>query len=248
MPRTILCLVAGCLCLLSTTHARAQTNPVYPLEARRVESLERATKELDRFSDEQLIKLVPVQSGLYYVGCPNCRGGRQENQLSWSSDKPDAVTCRFCKHEYPSQEYPMNESVRVHTPTGKDAVYPYWQNSDGYRFFFQAKRDDEVRLALSQYTLNLAQLYRLTNQREYGRRAALLLNRFAEVFPDWCYHYDYPFRQKEIYDGAVSPKQFALDIEQRAGRGGLTAIYRSNLCWRTMRCAEPTSFNHCQTS
>ncbi|MEQ1828714.1 MAG: heparinase II/III family protein, partial [Pirellula sp.] len=41
-----------------------------------------------------------------------------------------------------------------------------------------------------------------------ARRSAIIVLRFAEVFPSWCFHYDYPFRQKEVYNGPVDPKNF----------------------------------------
>lgn len=159
-------------------------------------------------SEAELIELVPKQSGLCYVGCPNCTGGRQEGQLAWSPEQPQEVYCRYCKHRYPSEKYPTSAAVTVRNPRGEQVEFPYWADPSGYRYFFQARRDDEVRDYLARRTEDLARLAVATGDEAVARRAAVLLDRFAEVFPGWCYHFDYPFRQKEIYDGAVPPEKF----------------------------------------
>ncbi len=167
-----------------------------------------STKAVREMDESSLIQLVPVQSGLFYVGCPNCTAGHQERQLTWSIERPEQVTCQHCGHHYPSETYPMKETVRVRNPRGEAVQFAYWANSKGYRYFFDAKRDDEKRRFLSRQTLELAQLYKATGDLAHARSAAILLDRFAQVFPGWCYHYDYPFIQKEIYDGPVSPEKF----------------------------------------
>jgi hypothetical protein len=193
------------LLLCTTAHAA-----VWPARVSQsdVPSLLRATARVREMDEAALARLVPVQSGLFYVGCPNCQSGHQERQLTWSLDRPDELVCRYCSHRYPSEKYPMNKAVEARNPRGELQRYPYWENAQGYRYFFSAKRDDEVRAYLAEQTRSLAYLYAATRKVEYARRAHLLLDRFAQVFPGWCYHFDYPFRQKEIFDGAVSPDKF----------------------------------------
>jgi hypothetical protein len=172
------------------------------------ESLLASTRIVRAMSESDLIAMVPKQSGLHYVDCPHCSRGRQENQLRWSPERPAEVECEFCNHRYPSTLYPESKSIQVRTPRGEAATYPYWEDQQGYRHFFSAKRDDLVRNYLAQQARDLASLYRMTKDEAHARRSALIVVRFAEVFPNWCFHYDYPFRQKEIYDGAVHPKDF----------------------------------------
>ncbi|MBX3439518.1 MAG: hypothetical protein KF861_18670, partial [Planctomycetaceae bacterium] len=173
-----------------------------------VDALRRATHVVRAMTEPELIQMVPQQSGLQYIDCPHCTAGNQERQLTWTIDRPDVVTCRFCQHEFPSEQYPMNDSVVVHNPRGEEVRFEYWANADGYRHFFKARRDDEVRRYLARQTLQLAKLFQATGEVSYARRAAVLLDRFAQVFPGWCYHFDYPFQQKVIYDGDVPPEQF----------------------------------------
>jgi hypothetical protein len=146
-----------------------------------VPALLRATERIREMDEAALLRMVPVQSGLFYVGCPNCQSGHQERQLTWSPERPDELVCRYCRHRYPSEKYPMSKTLEVRNPRGELHRYPYWED---------------------------ANLYAATRKVEYARRAALLLDRFAQVFPGWCYHYDYPFRQKEIFEGAVPPAKF----------------------------------------
>ncbi|QDT56978.1 Heparinase II/III-like protein [Caulifigura coniformis] len=181
-----------------------------PLRAQDRDRLLRETAAVRAMSEAEVIALVPKQSGLQYVDCPNCEAGRQERQLVWTLERPDEVSCQFCKHRYPSAKYPDDKSVVVKTPLGNEARFDYWENESGYRHFFKARRDDEVRRYLASQARALANLYSVTKDRAHARRAAVILDRFAQVFPDWCYHFDYPFQQKQIYDGDVSPAEYRL--------------------------------------
>ncbi|MFP3904995.1 MAG: heparinase, partial [Armatimonadota bacterium] len=159
--------------------------------------------------EEELVALVPPKAGLYFVGCPNCDGGRQDNiKYRWSLQKPDQIECPHCGHTYPSDEYPMDQSVKVTAPSGKTVEYPYWEDPDGKRYYFEAKRHFIAREQLSERARDMALVYHLTGDAQYARRAALIINRFAEVFPDYVYKFDYPFRPVQWYDGDVDPKDF----------------------------------------
>ena len=173
-----------------------------------VPNLIKRTERIWGLSETDLIELVPRQSGFRYVDCPNCSGGHQENQLTWSPDLADQVICSYCKHRYPSDKFPMNDVQVVISPRGESVSFPYWSDTKGHRYFFLARRDYEVREYLANGARDLALLFAITGDEVYARRAALILDRFAELFPGWCYHYDYPFRQKEIYAGNVSPSDF----------------------------------------
>ena len=85
-------------------------------------------------SETRLMELVPDRAGLFFVGCPNCTGGLQENQLhGWSPDEPDVVRCRYCGISYPNDLYPDDKTEEVLTPGGNMISYPYYENKDGYR-------------------------------------------------------------------------------------------------------------------
>lgn len=177
---------------------------VYPAGGNETRLL-RETEWIRSLTEARIRELVPRQTGLHFTGCANCSAGRQEGQLAWTPERPDEVYCRYCNHRYPSAKYPMDRALDVQGPDGSPHRYPYWADAKGYRYYFAAKRDDLLKDYLAGSARNLAQLYQLTKNRGYGQRAAWILERFAEVFPGWNFRYDYPFQQKEIYDGPVDP-------------------------------------------
>ncbi len=197
--------VAGMAVILAGT-----ADPVLPpgVSQSDVARLRRATAALLALPEARVRELVPTQSGLMFTGCPNCRGGRQEGQLAWSLGRPEVVVCRYCQHAYPSDKYPMREVDTRRGPSGKPSRYPYWANAQGYRHYFAACLDYHKARFLEDQALYLAQLAYLTHEEQPARYAAVLLDRFAEVYPDWCYKYDYPFQQKVIEDGDVKPERF----------------------------------------
>ncbi len=207
------------LLLTSATVGCAVEHPVLAisLDESQADSLRGAVAPLTEMTEEQMLDLIPTQSGLYFVGCLNCTGGQQDNQMreGWSIEEPDVARCTFCGHVYPSDTYPTTGALEVQTPAGGVARYPYhegrphWWKEDGpYRSFFHARVDYHKIRYMETAAGRLARLYRISGDAEIGRRAALILHRFAEVFPHYCYHYDYPFRPKVIYEGEVDPSEF----------------------------------------
>jgi hypothetical protein len=198
--------------------ACAAGHPLLPvrLKPSDVGGLRAAIAPLLAMSEAEMLALIPAQSGLYFVGCVNCTGGQQEGQLTvWDVARPDMVKCAYCGQEYPSDKYPTSGVLEVKTPTGTTARYPYhesrpawWKGQEPYRSYFAARVDYHKMRYLENAAAYFARLYWLTKEPAAGRRAALILARFAEVFPSYCYHYDYPFRQKIIYEGEVAPKDF----------------------------------------
>ena len=183
------------------------------------EVLQKELEPVLRLSDQELVDLVPERSGLYFVGCPNCDGGTQENQIAWSIEQPDEVFCRFCRMSYPNEQYPDDKVLSVVNPVGETHDYPYYESPDppsrslqsslpalpsdeGYRHFFQAKGWYVAREALANAASGLARLYQLTGDRSYARKCALLLDRFAQVYPGYCVHHDLPFSQKIVFPGS----------------------------------------------
>jgi len=84
----------------------------------------------------------------------------------------------------------------VDAPGGKKHRFYYFERKDGYRFWLRAHADYWAREYLEDKARDLGDLYFLTKEDRYARRVALILNRFAEVYPGYVYRFDYPFRQK----------------------------------------------------
>src|SRR5512133_1190405 len=130
---------ASAVLLAASCHAS-----VYPpgVTSKDVARLMQSTAYVRSLDEAALRKLVPAQSGLNYVGCPNCNSGQQENQLAWTPDRPGEVYCQYCNHRYPSSKYPMDQALTVRNPRGETQRYPYWADAQGYRYYFEARRDD----------------------------------------------------------------------------------------------------------
>ncbi len=213
---TLLLAVAGALLL--PAGAGAVEHPVMPV-AEKAENLERLRARvapLLAMSEEEMIALVPEQSGIYFCDCPNCEAGKQEGQFSfggntpyvpWSIDDPYVMRCSYCGQTYPSEEYPM-DVLEVRNPLGEVQRYPYWADENGYGHFFGARIDYHRIRYMEDAANRLARMYAISGESEFAGRALLIIHRFAQVFPGYCYHFDYPFREKVIYEGDVAPADF----------------------------------------
>ena len=191
------------LFLLAFRPNPAEADPVFPpdLDESDVERLRRNLEPVLTLSEDEILRLIPERSGIYFVDCPNCDGGAQEGQIDWSIQDPDRVFCKYCGLRYPNAQFPDTEILSVVNPVGQTQEYPFWADDTGYRHFFQAKGWYLARAYFAGTAHDLSVLYCATGDRSYARRAALILNRFAEVYPGYCVHHDLPFRQKIIFPG-----------------------------------------------
>lgn len=158
-------------------------------------------------SEEEMLDLVPQKNGMALIGCPNCPPGRPEGRFDWDPHQPNQIVCQRCGHVYPSDEYPADKIDEVTTPAGNTVEYRYWERDDGYRYYFGARIAKEKQQYMVGVALKMAHIYHYTGKQEYARRAALIINCFAEVYPDYIYKYEMPYRQKILYDGDVDPRQ-----------------------------------------
>jgi hypothetical protein len=166
-----------------------------------VARLQQRHEYLMSLDEDELVALVPVQSGIWYTDCPNCDGATQDSgNWDWTPRDPGHITCRDCGEVYPgNSKYPETGRIEVEAPEGTH-VYPYWERpGDNYRIFFQARVDSLARQHMDRACRDLAQLYDATQDERYARRAALILIRFAEVYPGYALAYDYPFRAKAFW-------------------------------------------------
>ena len=206
--------------LLFLFPGRPGAEPVFRPEVnqRHVAGLEKNLASLLALSEKELARLIPDRSGFRFVDCPNCEGGAEENQLSWSIEDPDRVFCQFCNMRFPNEAYPENGVMRVTNPRGEVQEYPYWEApfpppaelpgplshiepDRKYRHYFRAKGWYVARMYFSDAAYQLGQLYHLTGNPAFARRAASILDRFAQVYPGYCARFDAPFRPKVVFEG-----------------------------------------------
>lgn len=178
--------------------AAETTRPVYPVEAseKRVAALKRVVSRVMAMTEAEMVGLVPDKTGFRFMGCPNCDEGTQEGQLRWSISDPHRVKCRFCDMIFPNDRYPEDQVMKVVNPVGVEVAYPYWEDATGYRYLFSARGWREARSYFSNTAQRFGELYQLTGDRAYARRAALILDAFARYYPGFLVSRDWPHRPK----------------------------------------------------
>lgn len=169
-----------------------------------------------------LAKLVPTQAGLHACGCPACGAADTEDVLGWSIEHPEVVTCRRCGQAFPNEKFPAKVAPAPGQPPvipeevievrpGVWHRYPYHlpdaahQRYPDERFYLAARRDDQARRFLSRAALYLAARARDDADPRFGIRAAVLLLRFAQVYPSYATHLDSPGRPKALQPADLRP-------------------------------------------
>jgi hypothetical protein len=196
---------------LSMSIVSPDTDSKQPVYVRPVADTAQLRKSCDKFmamSEDDLLKLVPPQGGFFYSGSPATTQGAQENNLGWDLSLGDKIKCIFSGTLLPNKDYPENGHVDVKTPTGKIQRFHYYQDPKGKKYWFEARRWFDQRGLMEGAASSLALLYSADPRRyrEQGRRAALIMKRFAEVYPDYMVKYDYPGYDKKLLSEAEHKK------------------------------------------
>ncbi|MCP4250479.1 MAG: hypothetical protein GY778_25835 [bacterium] len=171
------------------TGSRAGRHPFHDpgLSAKQVKKLVHQLGPIMALSEQQVVALVPNQTSVSIGACPNCSGGVTEpGRFTWAIDAPDRITCRFCKTAYPNRRFPMDRMDTVRNPLGRSVTVRYHQSAGGQRHYFAGLIRHYRREWLIDQASALAQVYHATRQAKYARRAALILDRFAQVYPGYC--------------------------------------------------------------
>ena len=136
-----------------------------------VERLRAAVSAYLELSEEQLVGMVPTQSGIYFTDCPNCTMAAQDRgNFDWRRQEPQRIVCKDCGAAFPDHpDYPETGVLEVASPLGVHR-YPYYERADGYRLYFRAHVDYLAREALAKACENLAELWWATRDDAYARR------------------------------------------------------------------------------
>lgn len=184
------------------------TGPVYALPVADTAKLRLQYEPLLKMAEEDLLKLVPPQGGFRYSGSPATNQGAQENNLAWDLSLGDNIKCVYTGVLLPNDQYPENGYVDVPTPTGKTQRFRYHETPDGKKYWLEARRWHDQRGLMEQAAYDFARLFTAdpVAYRECGRRAALILKRFAEVYPDYIVKHEWPGQEKVFLDEAARIK------------------------------------------
>lgn len=132
-----------------------------------------------------------------FPGCPVCgkktfRVGGGFYPWSFSRDNPWKVTCPSCKTVFPSNDFGSYYANDFQGECDMSGEYPDdgtgWVSPSGLRHYFvghwcQKQRWRDILRLIE----DLGELYLVTEEQRYARVCALLLCRFAAVYPDTQY-------------------------------------------------------------
>jgi hypothetical protein len=179
------------------------------------------TKALLKLDPKALAELVPVQAGLRFCRCPGCDADEASDPLIWSATKPQSLTCSRCGQTFPNAKFPEKKDGKipeeaVEVLPGKIHHYPYHlvaadaQHYADERLYLDAKRDYETRESLAKAALYAAVRFherKATTKSDpnLARFAAVILLRFAQVYPAYATHYDQPGQPKFLQRGDLAP-------------------------------------------
>ncbi len=184
-------------------------HPVYPVAAspERIEALKEAVAPLMGMGEEEMVGLAPDRTGFRFTGCPHCDEGSHQSQLVWTIEDPHHVTCRYCGMGFPNETYPEDRVLKVINPIGEEVAYPYWEDDKGEQYFFGAKGWWCARFYFASRAKDLGELYQMTGERAYARRAALILSTFARYYPGFLVCLDEVHTPKAFYREPPFPRR-----------------------------------------
>lgn len=220
------------LCIASLTlwcgRTYAQNHPVldHGVDPARAADYEAAVARVMSMSEEEMLSFVPDRPVVRFCYCPNCHGGSQgSNVFTWSIDNPDQITCRYCGTVYPNERFPQDHTITGVNALGEEFTYHYHQDReredlrifiDGHILYFK-------RQWIVAQLQALGRAWLATKKPEYARRAVLILDRIAQVYPhypvmrQWITTFDFAPSQQPPYPAAGGKWGRWMESELPAG-------------------------------
>lgn len=153
-----------------------------------------AEKILPLLTPEYLARMVERTTPGGTGPCPACRAKglpwHPNGQWTWSSSKPDQLTCKVCQTVFPNDQFP--ESIVLQSTWDPEQKFGFYGGDTfkcfGYSFtrpsFTGIIRGSKLNYVTNQlHTLGRA--YALSGDARFARAAKAILLRFAEVLPKY---------------------------------------------------------------
>ncbi len=178
------------LLLAAGIGARAQqfVHPFQTVDPKLESALKTRVARVVAMDDAQIVALISEKAPFPSVGCV-CAGGVQDTGAElWSIDDPEHVKCRYCNQTYPSEQFPLNGEVKVTNPRGQVQSYQFHQTAGGKRYFFEGAVAFQIDHYFAARAYDLARLYAITKDEKCAHKAAVILDRLAQVYPGWPVH------------------------------------------------------------
>jgi hypothetical protein len=178
------------VCLNASTFAAGQAldleRPVlnYNLDPGKAADYENAVRTVMAMAEEEMLSFLPEYTYTQFCECPNCYGGSQGSGIfTWSVERPDEMTCKYCGTVYPNEKYPEQRTLTGQNALGEEVSIPYHFNEEKQIPHFLSNHLAYLRRGwLVGQTTALAQAYRVTKKPEYAYRVALVLERVADRY------------------------------------------------------------------
>lgn len=162
------------------------------LEDTELKKAKATVKPLMELSDEQIIDLIPAKKP--FQG----RIEKMEDKASWTPSQPRHLT--IGKETFiPEERWPATGTQTVTGPDGKVWTYEYVKDKRDEPFYPGCYRDSVARDWFVDAALHLARIYNTTNDKTYAHKAAVIIARFAQIYPT------YPVTGSS---SSLGPKQF----------------------------------------
>ncbi len=180
----------------------------YRVNPKKAALYEKRVQHIMTMSEQEALSFVPDKPVVAYCECPNCYGGVEGNRVfAWSASRPDQMKCRFCGMVFPNPKFPETRVLSGKNKQGETISFRYYLNEKTkVRHFLSGNLRRWRREWIVNQLLALGRAYQATRKEAYARRAALLLDRFAQVYPHYpamvngprrfyfCKSQDPPFR------------------------------------------------------
>lgn len=148
---------------------------------------EDAVKTVMAMTEDEMLRFLPEYSYSAFCECPNCYGGvRGSDVFTWTIERPDEMTCRYCGTVFPNDKYPETRLLTGQNALGEQISFPYHFNGEKDAPHFLSNHLAHLRrIWIRRQTVALAQAYRVTEKPEYARRVALVLDYVAQRYPHY---------------------------------------------------------------
>lgn len=182
-------LALAALLMLGTVSA--ENHPIYTtVDAAKAADYERRVERVMAMSEEEMLSYLPDRQFIRILECPNCYGGSQGSGVfTWSIERPNELVCRYCGLvvRVPDERYPEEHVMAGENALGERVEYRYYLNEEtGARHFFSAHILMHKRNWIVGQCIALGEAWRATGKPEYARRAVLILDRAARVYPHYA--------------------------------------------------------------
>ncbi|NLJ36439.1 MAG: hypothetical protein GX358_09480 [candidate division WS1 bacterium] len=176
----------------------------YQIDQARAGEYEKAVETVMAMSEEEMLSFLPDHAFVRFCECPNCYGGVEGNSIfTWTIDRPDELTCRFCGTVYPNEKYPETHVMTGHNKLGEEISFPYYLNEElGVAHFLSTHVMLHKRGWIQQQCQALGKAYQTTGDERYARRVVLVLDKLAQRYPRYPVMQNGPrlFRFRESQD------------------------------------------------